>query len=731
MLFSSLGCNLFAALASVLALQWIREYDTGLSSITIPKNKALLRHHRYQGARRWFLPQIISFLPIFLHIALLLFVGGLCVWLFNVNRTVAVTMIATLVISAFLYVGTQAIAAIDPTAPFRTPISKFVGFVGETLRGKLNTLRTIFLDWGEDKCGDISPLKTTDEGIPIGRYAREMSTISQDQTIPSSALIWLLNHIDLSNQSVMPIYEVFNQLTTEELFSTLSQPNLKDQTMWATLLSHVAQEILPDIRETFQADPWNESALVRGRVIYGLSAIVGPNTMQGWFYTQSTINPFMSPLYQGYPFGLANRFALYRAGRPYRIDNQSPPTELLQSLCRTRKWHDYATMASCIRELIILTLNQKISRDFSLECLTLCFSETLIFHRNADIRQASEIWSLYLSLALAIFGHHSAEEKTGYSIKDDEKAIESILDLYQSETSRSRFESSQDIQKKFLHYLAYQIMAALMFPRETDDILTSLRLLRHPALFSMWLDPNVTLPLAKIDFESLPYARLYSESNNPNPSFPAALELTFMVYRIAGYAKLNLNKDWNALLTSLSTIAICLLGKESHNLVFDFDHPDLVVKYPVPWVTSFLQSLKPIMVTGTRLSLFVMDQLSGPVRVVLDTRIHCTPTMEGLEELKSLHDPILITVGCMLLGWDYSPYFPSHLPQAWTTDIWKIIYGNWYGYGPHLCVSGDIPTAGFLAAQPDTSWHETLISGLSSRLRTMVGLFSLSELDIN
>lgn len=192
LLFASLGFNLVAALTSVLALQWVRDYHVGLSRITMPRDKALRRHYRYQGARTWRLPEIFSILPILLHVALLLFVGGRCDWLFNINKTVATTMVITLIVSTTIYVGTQAIAAITPAALFRTPISKFAGFTWKTFWAKIKLVHVKLSDWKVFKNLHVPSLEATNEVVPTGRSARELSMISRDQKIPSSALIWLL-----------------------------------------------------------------------------------------------------------------------------------------------------------------------------------------------------------------------------------------------------------------------------------------------------------------------------------------------------------------------------------------------------------------------------------------------------------------------------------------------------------------------------------------------------------
>ncbi|PVF95948.1 hypothetical protein CPB86DRAFT_552921 [Serendipita vermifera] len=340
------------------------------------------------------------------------------------------------------------------------------------------------------------------------------------------------------------------------------------------------------------------------------------------------------------------------------------------------------------------------------------------------IAQVAELWPLCLSLALIIFGQDNTEEKVLYTVEGQEKAIESIFDMHHTDESDS--ESWKVIQEKFIQSLTFQIMGALGRNTQMDTTLAYLRLLRHPSLFSMWLDPKISSLLSEPQ-EPVPYNDLDKgptsfEPNKSPPSFPAASTLAYTMERIVTSCDFNPkvgDKDWNIIVTSVSAMAFCLLGNESHKLMFDFDQPQHIIKDPVFWVITLLQSLRPMMVPGMRLYLFVIDKISGTVKSYLGTTIHCVPTPEKLKELELLQDPVLITVGCMLLGWDYTVYFPRFLPNSWAAEQWKAIYINWYQYAPTLCLPGDVSIASSMAAQQDESWPEILFEGLDIRLQDM------------
>lgn len=155
----------------------------------------------------------------------------------------------------------------------------------------------------------------------------------------------------------MSIYEIFSHLAGTELSSTLAQSDLKDKSQWSTLLNYVSQGVLPEVIDAFTLNPDGDDAFEKGRIIYGLSAIVGMDSMQGWLYQKSSNFPFLNPKRQATSFGLANRFALWKSGRPHHVDNQDPPTELLRSICRTIMSNNYALSVLCIRELRMLTQN--------------------------------------------------------------------------------------------------------------------------------------------------------------------------------------------------------------------------------------------------------------------------------------------------------------------------------------------------------------------------------------
>ncbi|OSC98045.1 hypothetical protein PYCCODRAFT_1447694 [Trametes coccinea BRFM310] len=100
--FSSLILSLATALIAILAKQWVNYLLAGLPSV--PSARARHRQYRVDGMNKWRLPALLSFLPILLHIALLLFFAGLVDFVWDLNASVATVSALWVCATSTLYV---------------------------------------------------------------------------------------------------------------------------------------------------------------------------------------------------------------------------------------------------------------------------------------------------------------------------------------------------------------------------------------------------------------------------------------------------------------------------------------------------------------------------------------------------------------------------------------------------------------------------------------------------
>lgn len=85
--FTSLTLSLTAVLVGIMCKQWLREYQRyeGLS----PREAFPVRQMRYEGLVNWHVPKFLSFLPLLLQAALLIFFAGLLDLLWSLNALLA------------------------------------------------------------------------------------------------------------------------------------------------------------------------------------------------------------------------------------------------------------------------------------------------------------------------------------------------------------------------------------------------------------------------------------------------------------------------------------------------------------------------------------------------------------------------------------------------------------------------------------------------------------------
>ncbi|KAG8698025.1 hypothetical protein FRC08_006176 [Ceratobasidium sp. 394] len=120
--FTSLVFSLSAALIAMLAKEWL---DTFVTSRPRPAHAfALKRQARLDALYSWGALHIIDYLPLFLHIALLMFSLGLVVYLYTaIDTTVATIVALTTGATAFFYVITNLLSVLYEVSPFGTQIS--------------------------------------------------------------------------------------------------------------------------------------------------------------------------------------------------------------------------------------------------------------------------------------------------------------------------------------------------------------------------------------------------------------------------------------------------------------------------------------------------------------------------------------------------------------------------------------------------------------------------------
>ncbi|KAF8800057.1 hypothetical protein BYT27DRAFT_7342631 [Phlegmacium glaucopus] len=109
--FLSLTLGLTTVLIGILCLQWLREFQRDAA---LPhKESVALRQMRYEGLMEWYVPEILSALPLLLQLALILFFVGLLDLLWSRHTVVAACISALVGLVMFFLAATTALPALQ------------------------------------------------------------------------------------------------------------------------------------------------------------------------------------------------------------------------------------------------------------------------------------------------------------------------------------------------------------------------------------------------------------------------------------------------------------------------------------------------------------------------------------------------------------------------------------------------------------------------------------------
>lgn len=129
--FASLVLSLSAAFLAVLAKQWIHNLTFGIPSS--PSSASYIRQYRLDGLQKWRLPAVIGFLPIFLHLSLILFFAGLILFLIPINTTVMAVISIFSGATVLFYAVTNILSGFIPAFPYQTSLTLMTRGIGSAI----------------------------------------------------------------------------------------------------------------------------------------------------------------------------------------------------------------------------------------------------------------------------------------------------------------------------------------------------------------------------------------------------------------------------------------------------------------------------------------------------------------------------------------------------------------------------------------------------------------------
>ncbi|KAJ7328442.1 hypothetical protein DFH08DRAFT_1023937 [Mycena albidolilacea] len=124
--FLSLGLSLSCALMATLVEQWSREFVQRTERLESPVIRARVFSYLYFGLQRFGMHKIVDFIPLLLHMSLLLFLAGLIPFLHLINTLLAALPAALLAVITMTYIYLTVLPIFCSDSPYRTPLSNAV-----------------------------------------------------------------------------------------------------------------------------------------------------------------------------------------------------------------------------------------------------------------------------------------------------------------------------------------------------------------------------------------------------------------------------------------------------------------------------------------------------------------------------------------------------------------------------------------------------------------------------
>ncbi|KAF7343192.1 hypothetical protein MVEN_01750400 [Mycena venus] len=210
--FLSLGLSLSCALIATLVEQWARDFIQRTEMRPSPIIRARIFSYLYFGIQRFGMHTIVGFIPLLLHVSLILFFAGLVAFLRPINPVLMTVAAAMLSLISAIYIYLTILPIISSDAPYRTPLSYVAWGLFQRLSTPLYWRRKSPSD-EESGTTDREPSQAN-KGIPT-----MVAVMNRDATVHSSerdtrdglAIVWTLKSLT-DNNELQPFVEALPDL---------------------------------------------------------------------------------------------------------------------------------------------------------------------------------------------------------------------------------------------------------------------------------------------------------------------------------------------------------------------------------------------------------------------------------------------------------------------------------------------------------------------------------------
>ena len=119
----SLVLNIISALFATLTPQWTRRCTQVLQVPRAPRDRVHSRSFLFLSTLTYDMDRAVSMTIMLLHLSVFLFLVGLVIFFFTINKIVATVVSIVVGLFGVVYFTLSIVACIDRSCPYRTPLS--------------------------------------------------------------------------------------------------------------------------------------------------------------------------------------------------------------------------------------------------------------------------------------------------------------------------------------------------------------------------------------------------------------------------------------------------------------------------------------------------------------------------------------------------------------------------------------------------------------------------------
>ncbi|KAG9012478.1 hypothetical protein FRB90_006668 [Tulasnella sp. 427] len=140
LLYASLCFSLLASMGAMVGKEWLQSFERDGQTGPLDE-QGRRRQQKLIGVQEWRMITMLSFLPNLLLFSVTLFFSGLIVYIYPLNKAIAVVLTVSLGLGNTVWCGTILAGAITPLCPYQSAAARALRWIGQWVSGVWKDLR--------------------------------------------------------------------------------------------------------------------------------------------------------------------------------------------------------------------------------------------------------------------------------------------------------------------------------------------------------------------------------------------------------------------------------------------------------------------------------------------------------------------------------------------------------------------------------------------------------------